>query len=134
MSDYVLDTNICIYWLKGKGEIRRKVEQAGADNLKITIVTLAELKYGAYKSKEVSENLKSIDNFLKKIRVLPLDEESTDRFGKIKEDLRRSGQIIEDFDILIASITLKHGGILVTNNIEHFKRIGGLNCENWLNK
>ena len=50
MSDYVLDTNICIYWLKGKGEIRRKVEQAGADNLKITIVTLAELKYGAYKS------------------------------------------------------------------------------------
>jgi tRNA(fMet)-specific endonuclease VapC len=134
MSDYVLDTNICIYWLKGKGEIRRKVEQAGADNLRITIITLAELKYGAYKSKEVSENLKSIDNFLKKIRVLPLDEESADRFGKIKEDLRRSGQIIEDFDILIASITLKHGGILVTNNIEHFKRIGGLNCENWLNQ
>jgi Predicted nucleic acid-binding protein, contains PIN domain len=64
--------------------------------------------------------------------VLPLDEEATDRFGKIKVNLRISGQMIEDFDILIASITLGRSGILVTNNVEHFKRIAGLSYENWL--
>jgi hypothetical protein len=38
MNDFVLDTNICIYWLKGKHEIRRKIEQVGTDHLKITII------------------------------------------------------------------------------------------------
>jgi len=42
MSDYVLDTDTCIYWLKGKEQIRNRVEQVDVDNLKVTIITLAE--------------------------------------------------------------------------------------------
>lgn len=132
MTEYILDTDTCIYWLKGKEEIRRKVEQVGVDHLKTTMITLAELRYGAYYSQHVKENLRNIDNFLGKVEVLPLNEEAADLFGKIKTDLRRSGQMIEDFDILIASITLTYGGILVTNNVDHFKKIGGLNYESWL--
>ena len=132
MSNYVLDTNTCIYWLKGREEVRRKIEQAGTNNLKMTIITLAELRYGAYNSQKVKENLKNINNFLRKVRVLFLNEDATNRFGKIKVDLRRSGQVIDDFDILIAAITLNNGGILVTNNTEHFKRIEGLKYENWI--
>jgi tRNA(fMet)-specific endonuclease VapC len=132
MTDYILDTNTCIYWLKGKEEIRRKVKEVGADHLKTTMITLAELRYGAYNSQKVKENLKNIDNFLRKVEILPLHEEATDIFGKLKVELRRIGKMIEDFDILIASITLSHGGILVTNNVEHFKNIGGLSYENWL--
>lgn len=132
MSDYVLDTDTCIYWLNGEEKIRRKVEQVGPDNLRLTIITLAELRYGAYNSQNVSENLKNIDNFLRKVRVLPLDNDAAGRFGKIKVDLRKKGQIIEDFDVLIASIALSHGGVLVTNNVEHFKRIAVLNHVNWL--
>lgn len=132
MSDYVLDTDTCIYWLNGEGKIRTKVEQVGPDNLRMTIITLAELRYGAYNSQNVSENLENINNFLRKVRVLPLDQDGSDRFGKIKVDLRKKGQMIEDFDILIASITLSHGGVLVTNNVEHFKRIAALNYVNWM--
>ena len=80
MSDYVLDTDTCIYWLNGEGKIRRNVEQVGPDNLRLTIITLAELRYGAYNSQNVSENLKNIDNFLGKVRVLPLDHDAADRF------------------------------------------------------
>jgi tRNA(fMet)-specific endonuclease VapC len=69
---------------------------------------------------------------LRKVRVLFLNEDAANKFGKIKVDLRRGGQIIDDFDILIAAITLSNDGILVTNNIEHFKRIEGLKFENWL--
>jgi len=117
MSHYVLDTDICIFWLKGKEKIRRKIEEVRPDNLRVTIITLAELRYGAYNSKRVKENLKNINNFLRKVRVLPLDQNAADKFGKIKVDLRRKGQMIDDFDILIASITLSHGAILVTSNI-----------------
>ena len=132
MIEYILDTDTCIYWLKGKQEVRRKVEQIGVDNLRITIITLAELKYGAFNSQKVSENLKNINGFLGKVKVLLLDEDAAERFGKIKAGLRRTGQLIEDFDILIGSIALSYGGVLVTNNIEHFKRISGLSHENWV--
>ncbi len=113
-------------------EIRRKVEEVGTNHLKTTIITLAELRYGAYNSQKVKENLKNIDNFLRKVEVPPLQEGAADIFGKLKVELRRIGRMIEDFDILIASITLSHGGILVTNNVEHFKKIRGLSYENWL--
>lgn len=132
MKKYILDTDICIYWLKGNKEIFEKVEQIDVDNLGITIITLAELKYGAYKSKYVKENLRNINNFLRKIMVLPLEEKAADKFGKIKTALSKAGQIVDDFDILIATITLSTNGILVTRNIAHFKRIAGLHYENWL--
>lgn len=132
MIEYILDTDTCIYWLKGKEEVKRKVEKIGVDNLRITIITLAELKYGAFNSQKVSENLKNINDFLGKVKVLLLDEDAAERFGKIKAGLRKTGQLIEDFDILIGSIALSHGGVLVTNNIEHFKRISGLSHENWV--
>jgi len=132
MTMYILDTDTCIYWLKGREGIREKVLQIVPDNLRITMVTLAELKYGAYNSQKVPENLQNIENFLKTVSVLPFDQESADRFGKIRVHLRRSGQVIDDFDILIAAATLIHGGVLVTSNTEHFKRIPGLVLENWL--
>ncbi len=90
------------------------------------------MRYGAYNSQKKEENLNNIDKFLKKTGVLSLDKNAADRFGKIKSDLRRKGQLIGDLDILIASITLEHNGILVTNNTEHFKRIADLSYENWL--
>jgi len=132
MSNYILDTNTCIYWLKGREEIRRKIEEVGTDNLRITIITLAELRFGAYNSKKIEDNLRNIDNFLKKIPIIYLSENAADKFGKIKVDLRKSGKVIDDFDILIGAITLQENDILVTNNTEHFKRIEGLTFENWV--
>lgn len=132
MTYYVLDTDTSIYWLNGKENIREKVRQNGTDRLRTTIITLAELKYGAYNSQRVEENLNNIADFLQKVRVLPLDQRAVDRFGVIKVDLRRKGQPISDFDVLIAAITLEYQGILVTNNCDHFSRISGLCYENWL--
>ncbi|HAO22505.1 MAG TPA: PIN domain nuclease [Desulfobacteraceae bacterium] len=132
MRHYVLDTDICIYWLNGNEHIRKKIEKAKPENLRITSVTLAELRYGAYNSQRIEENLKNIDNFLRKARVLSLDQKAADKFGEIKANLRKKGEIICDFDILIASITLRYDGILVTNNTDHFKRINELRFENWV--
>ena len=132
MIEYVLDTDTCIYWLKGEEKIGKMVETVGEDSLRTTIITLAELKYGAYYSKKSDKNLENIGKFLRKVKVLSLDYDAVEKFGKIKAELRRSGQIIQDFDILIASITLSHGAVLVTNNVEHFNRILSLRHENWL--
>jgi tRNA(fMet)-specific endonuclease VapC len=131
---YIFDTDTAIYWLKGNEQIRNRVLQVGPDNLRITMVTLAELKFGAYNSQRQEQNLSHISDFLRKVKVLPLDEKAADRFGQVKAALRKSGEIIQDFDILIASITLVQNAVLVTNNTNHFERIPGLHLENWLRR
>jgi len=95
-------------------------------------MNFAELRFGAYNSQKVDKNLENIDNFFSKVKVLLIDQDAADRFGKIKANLRRKGEIIGDFDILIASVALRYGEILVTNNTDHFERISGLIFENWL--
>ena len=129
---YLLDTDICIYWLNGREEIKRKVKEVGENDLNMAIITLGELRYGAYYSERVDRNLKRIDDFLGKIKVIPPNEARMDKFGQIKADLRRQGKLIEDLDMLIASVAIVKDCVLVTNNTNHFKRIAGLKLENWL--
>jgi predicted nucleic acid-binding protein len=44
--------------------------------------------------------------------------------------LKKRGKLINDADILIASIVKANNAVLVTNNDEHFSRIEGLKVEN----
>ena len=102
--------------------------------MSVSHCVLAELYFGAYNSKKIEENLKRIELFKKSLTILSDSEESARLFGKIKADLKSKGTIIEDFDILIASIVIANNCILVTNNTEHFERINGLQIQNWLGK
>ena len=98
----------------------------------VTNSVLAELYFGAYNSKKVEENLKRIELFKKNLTILSDSEESAKQFGKIKANLKSKGKIIEDFDILIASIAFINHCVLITNNVEHFNRIDDLQIQNWL--
>ncbi len=53
-------------------------------------------------------------------------------FGEIKDDLVKRGQIIGDFDILIASTASVNNCTVVTNNQAHYRRSKGLRLENWV--
>lgn len=129
---YLLDTNTCVYLLNGNEILKRKVKEIGVYSLSISNCVLAELYFGACNSKRVEENLRRIDLFKKNLSVLSDSEESARLFGKIKADLRTKGTIIDDFDILIASIAIANNHILVTNNTDHFERIEGLHIQDWL--
>lgn len=131
---YLLDTNICVYLLNGEASLKKKVKEIGAYSLAVSNSVLAELYFGAYKSKKVEENLKRIELFKKNMAVFSDSEESAKLFGKIKADLSSKGTIIEDFDILISSIAIANSCILVTNNLEHFERIESLKLQNWLSR
>jgi tRNA(fMet)-specific endonuclease VapC len=129
---FLLDTDTCVYLLNGNPSLKKKVEEVGVFSLAISNSVLAELYFGAYNSKKVEDNLKRINLFKKNLTILSDSEESALRFGKIKADLRSKGKIIEDFDILIASIAIVNSCILITNNTDHFERIDDLQIENWL--
>jgi tRNA(fMet)-specific endonuclease VapC len=129
---FLLDTDTCVYLLNGSPSLKKKVEEVGVFSLAISNSVLAELYFGAYNSKKAEDNLKRINIFRMNLSILADSEESALRFGKIKADLRSKGKIIEDFDILIASVAIVNSCILITNNTDHFKRIDDLQIENWL--
>jgi len=129
---YLLDTNICIYLLNGNKSLKKKVKETGVLSLAISNATLAELYFGAYYSKRVEENLKRITVFKKHLTICSDSEKSAEVFGRFKSILKSKGNIIEDFDILIASIAFTNNYILVTNNPKHFQRIKELQIENWI--
>lgn len=53
------------------------------------------------------------------------------RFAEIKAGLEQKGTRLADADIIIASIAIEAGLPLVTGNVRHYSRIGGLEVENW---
>ncbi|MBD2610490.1 MAG: type II toxin-antitoxin system VapC family toxin [Nostoc sp. GBBB01] len=129
---YLLDTNTCIYWIKDISSVRTKVTEIGWERICICSITVAELYYGAYNSQKVAENLTRAEDFIQNLPVVPLTDPALRKFGELKAELRRIGQTISEFDLLIASVALTENYILVTNNTRHYSRISTLQLENWI--
>jgi predicted nucleic acid-binding protein len=128
---YLLDTDTLIYWLKGNKNIEEKALTIGLDQLRYSIISHAELYFGAYNSAQKDKNLKAIQVVYQKLALVNFNPESAQLFGMIKADLKQQGNIILDADIMIAAIALSNDLTLVTNNEKHFERIPKLNIENW---
>jgi len=129
---YLLDTNICIYLINGNAELISKIRAIGLSSIRICNATLSELYFGAYRSQHVDLNTVNILNFKRNLTIYSDSVDSAQQFGRIKSVLKSKGSIIEDFDIVIASIAIANNCVLVTNNVKHFKRIEELSVENWL--
>ena len=130
---YLFDTDILIYWLKGNQAIERKAVAFGLENIGYSIISLAELYFGAYNSEQIEKNLQAIKTVQQKLALINCNDKSSQLFGMIKAQLTQQGNIIMDADILIGSIAQANELILVTNNTKHFQRIPNLQLENWLN-
>lgn len=131
---YLLDTDALIYWLKGNKNIEQKALHIGLDQLGYSIISHAELYFGAYNSEQKEKNLAAIQIVQQKLTLVNLDAKSAQLFGSIKADLKRQGNIIMDADIMIASIAISNKLTLITNNEKHFERIAELKIENWSKK
>lgn len=128
---YLLDTDIVIYSLKGHPAVKKNLERNLHAPLKISIITLMELYYGAYKSQNVTSNLGKIKRIEDAVEIILLGKESAEVFAMLKADLEKAGAPLDDFDLILAACALTHDLVLVTNNVKHFKRIQGLKLENW---
>lgn len=131
-KNYLLDTDIVIYWLKNKfPKINEKIKKIDAACIFISSISAAELYFGAYNSTRKDENILLISDFLKEVNVVDFNENCGRTFGEIKSDLKSKGQIICDSDMFIAASALSNEFTLVTNNERHFKRVENLKIENW---
>ena len=104
-----------------------------ANQVAISAITRAELRYGqALLPVEAARRRTLIDVFLADVPVLDWGARVADRYGAVAADLRRRGQPIGCMDTKIAAHALAEALILVTNNLDDFRRVPGLRLENWL--
>ncbi|MCX7637841.1 MAG: type II toxin-antitoxin system VapC family toxin [Cyclobacteriaceae bacterium] len=131
MKKYLLDTNICIYFLKGLYNLDKKIERAGISNCFVSEITVAELKFGAENSENRENNRRTVDQFVEKFTVIPLFN-SLDVYAKEKARLRKKGIPLDDFDLLIGATAISNNLILVTRNVSDFRRLNKIEIENWV--
>jgi tRNA(fMet)-specific endonuclease VapC len=72
LKKYLLDTNICIYFIKGQFELDKKIKEVGEKNCFISEMTVAELKYGVENSKKPEELRKIVEDFIPKFFIVPI--------------------------------------------------------------
>jgi len=130
MKKYLLDTNICIYHIKGLFDLDKKIANAGIENCYLSEINIAELKYGVECSEHKEKNRKKIEEFLKLFQIVPISS-CLDIYAKEKARLKSKGHLIDDFDLLIGCSAIANGLILVTRNEKHFNRLASLKIENW---
>lgn len=130
MIKYLLDTNILIYVLNDRSKSCAHQFTAHEGRLAMSVITFAELCYGAEYSSKSTSKIKLL-NLVATLPALPYTPEAAQHYGDIKATLRRQGQLISDNDMHIAGHARSHGLILVTNNVKEFQRVDGLRIENW---
>ncbi|WP_046244150.1 type II toxin-antitoxin system VapC family toxin [Hymenobacter terrenus] len=132
---YLLDTNICVFYLKGEFGIRERIQSVGLVNCFLSKITIAELLFGVANSAPAWQAKQRLDvAALRKSfaeQVLPIGP-ALETFAEVKTHLRRFGRVVDSFDLLIGSTALFHNLTLVTHNTRHFVDMPNTVMQDWV--
>ncbi len=126
----MLDTNTVSYAMRGEGAVSAQLRRHDREHLAISVITLSELRYGAYR-KDSDKLRRAIDGFLLGVQIMDFTAAAADRYAALMADWNKSGLTIDDHDGQIAGLAMTIGATLVTHNTKHFKRIAGLKLADW---
>lgn len=132
MTDYMLDTDICIYFTQRKFPNLVRRFEAYAGQLHLSAIVVAELLFGAEKSGNRQRNLLATRSFIEGLIVQSFSAEAAWHYAEIRAHLERAGTPCGANDMLIAAHARSLGMTLVTNNRREFDRMPGLSVENWV--
>jgi tRNA(fMet)-specific endonuclease VapC len=123
---YLVDSDWVVDALANLPNALATLEQLASDGLAISIISLGEVLEGAYGASNPDERVRQVHQFLSGWVILGLDQGVIDVFAKERLRLRRQGNLIPDFDLLIGATAVHHGLTLLTRNQRHFGRVANL--------
>ena len=130
---YLLDTNTCIYIINKKPPSAvNRIRSKHPDEVSISTITIAELEYGVHRSKHADQNRIALLEFLVLFTIVEFDQSAAAVYGSVRASLERKGSPIGPMDLLLAAQALSQQLVLVTNNEREFRRVAGLQIENWV--
>lgn len=129
---YLLDSNILIFVIKDPKCLASSVlKVTDVSQIAVCSVVEAELYHGAQKYGNPLKRVAVLNELLAPYTSLPFDSSCVPHYERVRDYLERGGQIIGGNDLMIAAIALTHGLTVVTNNSHEFRRIPGLQVEDW---
>jgi tRNA(fMet)-specific endonuclease VapC len=127
----MLDTNMVSYLIRGNPEVVRHVVATPMNSLCISVITHCEVLFGLAKRPDAKRLHLAVQEFLRRVDVLPLDSAVAQQYGSLRAAMERKGEILAPFDLLIATHALSVGAVLVTNDMA-FRQVNNLVIENWI--
>jgi tRNA(fMet)-specific endonuclease VapC len=130
-SQYLLDTNIASYIIKGNiPAVRRRLMRVAMAQVAISAVTEGELRYVVARRPGATQLQKIVEEFLLRVAILPWDSDAAQQYGALRASLESAGQPMGNLDLMIGAHALALGAILVSND-QAFARIKKLKIEDW---
>lgn len=126
----MLDTNTVSYLLKGHPAVVRRVVETPMSALCISAITEGELLFGLVKRPEAKRLQVAVQEFLRRVDVLPWNSAIADFYGISRVDLEKQGKTLAPLDLLIASHALGTDAVLVSSD-KAFSQLASLNIEDW---
>jgi tRNA(fMet)-specific endonuclease VapC len=127
----VLDSDHCVFLLRGRADVVSAFEAHREEEPAISIISVGELYYGALRSAHPDRNVATCRALFEQLTILYLDERIMLQFGRLKATLADRGQRLPDPDLLIAATAIESQSLLVTHNTKHFRRVPELRVEDW---
>lgn len=132
---YLLDTNVCIDYLnRSHPNVVERMQSSSPEDLCLSSVVVAELRYGADRSAKRDQNHARLDDLTAEIQCVNFDLDAARIYGLVRSSLEAKGTAIGPYDMMIAAHALSLGLVLVTDNDREFSRVAGLQIENWRQK
>jgi vapC-like nucleic acid-binding protein len=128
---YLIDTDTIIFALRKDKSVLAEFEENKNIPISISMITYAELVFGAKRSQNEQKNMIKVNRIRKIYPIEELNEGVMEVFADIKAKMLGKGIRIEDMDLLIAATAIYNDLTLVTNNTKHFENIPDLRLENW---
>lgn len=132
MKQSILDTDILSEFLRGNAKVIKRVDEHLKEFgfINLSIITYYEILNGLL-YKDARKQMARFEQFVELNKVVPLTIRTVKLSANIQADLRKKGTEIGHTDTLIAGVAMAGELQLITNNTTHFKRIKGLDIDNW---
>jgi tRNA(fMet)-specific endonuclease VapC len=132
---WMLDTDTLIYFINRKPDferIARRMSGRSPGEVRLSAITLAELRFGIENGEFRAENQRALTSLLQLLQADDFPSDCAQDFGEIKAALLSKGKSIGAYDLLIAAHARHIGATVVTSNDREFRRVPGLSVQNWL--
>lgn len=121
---YCVDTSLIIDILRGDKKLALKLQNLlRIHDVYISVITLCELYKGAYAHENSIIKTSDVKNIISSFELLSFNEKVCEEFGKMYAKLKKTGKIIPELDLLIASLIKANNLILATRDNKHFKNV-----------
>jgi tRNA(fMet)-specific endonuclease VapC len=131
----LLDTNVISKMIRGQEKAYRvnSAKSLAAGDIHVTsVIVKFELEYGALNGPHpVQTRLKQAIALGRLAKIYEFTVEDADIAAEIRVDLEKKGELIGEYDVMIAAQAIRTQSIVVTNNRKHFDRVTGLHVIDW---